>query len=73
MSNGMASRSWILPLVFGLTSLNSWMLFEELVVNRYGLWKYMPFYRLNDPCVWDLAATITIVLLITALRRSGRI
>lgn len=73
MSNGMASRSWILPLGFGLTLLNSWMLFEELFVNRYGLWKYMPFYRLHDPCVWDLAATIAIVGLITALRRWGRI
>jgi hypothetical protein len=69
----MAPRSWILPLVFGLTSLNSWVLFEEFVVNRYGLWKYMPFYRVSDPCVWDLSATITIVVLITALRRSGRI
>jgi hypothetical protein len=69
----MASRSMILSLVLGLTLLNSWALFEELFVDRHGLWRYMPFYRVGDACVWDLAATIAVVLLITWLRRSGRL
>jgi hypothetical protein len=25
-----------------LTFFNTWVLFEETVVDRYGLWKYMP-------------------------------
>ena len=73
MSTGTASRSWILPLAFGLTLLNSWALFEELVVDRQGLWRYMPFYRVGAFCVWDVAALIAVLVLITALRRSGRL
>jgi len=73
MSTGTASRSWILPLVLGLTLLNSWALFEELVVDRQGLWRYMPFYRVGAFCVWDVAALMTVLMLITALRRSGRL
>jgi hypothetical protein len=59
--------------VFGLTLLNSWALFEELVVDRQGLWRYMPLYRVGAFCVWDVAALVAVVLLITSLRRSGRI
>ena len=73
MSDGMALRSPIFPLVLGLTLMNSWVLFEQLVVDRYGLWRYMPFYRVTDPCVWDLAALIATVVLIISLRRAGRI
>jgi len=72
MNTGTASRSWILPLVFGLTLLNSWALFEELVVDRQGLWRYLPWYRVGAFCVWDAAALITVLVLISSLRRSGR-
>jgi hypothetical protein len=73
MGDAMAWRSPIFPLVLGLTLMNSWILFEQLVVDRYGLWRYMPFYRVTDPCVWDLAALIATVALIISLRRAGRI
>jgi hypothetical protein len=66
-------RPRIFAFVLGLTLLNSWVLFEEVIVDRHGLWKYMPFYRVGDPCVWDLAAVVTIALLVTRLRRTGRI
>jgi len=72
MNTGTASRSWILPLVFGLTLLNSWALFEELVVDRQGLWRYLPWYRVGAFCVWDAAALIAVLVLISSLRRSGR-
>jgi hypothetical protein len=44
--------------------LNTWALFEELVVDRYGLWKFMPFYRVGRLCPWDLAATVVITLVV---------
>jgi len=48
-----------LPLIaraaIGIAFMNSWVLFEEIVVDRQGLWRYMPFYRVGDFCVWDLA------------------
>jgi hypothetical protein len=36
--------------------MNTWVLFEEIVVDRKGLWKYMPYYRVAQFCPWDMAA-----------------
>lgn len=44
----------------GVAFLNTWVLFEEIVVDRQGLWRYMPFYRVGDYCVWDLAVSLLI-------------
>jgi hypothetical protein len=30
--------------------LNTWILFEETSVDRYGLWDYRPHYRLGTLC-----------------------
>ncbi|HEV2111404.1 MAG TPA: hypothetical protein VGT99_08625 [Gammaproteobacteria bacterium] len=56
----------------GLTWLAVWVLFEELVVDREGLWRYMPFYKVGDYCVWDLSATIVICTTLFLLDRRGR-
>lgn len=37
-----------------LTFFNTWVLFEETVVDRYGLWEYMPSYRVGRLCSWDI-------------------
>ena len=50
----------LVKVAVALTLFNSWVIFEETVVDRHGLWRYMPFYRVGDPCVWDLAAAILI-------------
>ena len=47
-------------MAIGVTFLNTWVLFEEIVVDRQGLWRYMPFYRVGDYCVWDLAVSLLI-------------
>lgn len=31
----------------GVVLLNSWILIEELLIDRHGLWKYMPYYRVG--------------------------
>ena len=43
---------------------NAWVSIEELVINRSGLWKYMPFYKVAGGCVWDLAVALFISLAI---------
>lgn len=66
-----------LPLIakvaVGLTFLNTWVLFEEIVVDRQGLWRYMPFYRVGDFCVWDLTVGLLILVWLwrLSLRTSG--
>jgi hypothetical protein len=51
----------IVKLAVVLTFFKSWVLFEETVVDRHGLWKYMPFYKVGIFCTWDLAALLIII------------
>ncbi len=39
-----------------LAFFNSWVIFEEGVFDRFGLWKYLPLYIKAQFCPWDLAA-----------------
>jgi hypothetical protein len=39
-----------------VTFFNTWVLFEETIVDRYGLWGYMPYYRVAELCSWDIGA-----------------
>ena len=48
---------------------NAWWSIEEFVIDRKGLWKYMPFYHVADACVWDLAvALVTLAAICWASR-----
>jgi hypothetical protein len=47
-----------------LTLLNSWILFEEIVVDRTSLWQYMPLYRVARFCSWDVAAIVSISVIV---------
>ena len=62
-----------LPLVVriavGLVFYNAWWSVEEFVIDRYGLWKYMPYYRVAKPCVWDLAVGLIIGFAILRVSR----
>jgi hypothetical protein len=61
----------IVKISVGLIFNNVWWSMEEFVINRNGLWKYMPYYKVNDACVWDLTvAPITIVAIWLASRGS---
>ncbi len=57
----LCSMSGIVFIGFGLTLLNSWILFEETIVDRSTLHQFMPFYRVGAPCAWDAAAVLAIV------------
>jgi hypothetical protein len=54
----------------GVVFLNAWVSIEQLVIDRYGIWKYMPYYKVTDPCVWDLA--VAVVISVTIWRASTR-
>ena len=59
-------RFYQLPLIVriavGVVFNNAWWSIEEFVINRSGLWKYMPHYRADNACVWDLAVAVVTVL-----------
>ena len=65
MSNRGARELPILVKVsVALTLFNSWVLFEETVVDRLGWWKYMPCYRVGKFCEWDVGAILVISLIV---------
>lgn len=48
----------IVQFAIWLTFFNTWVLFEETIVDRYGLWEYMPYYRVGQLCSWDIGAMV---------------
>jgi hypothetical protein len=56
----------IVKIAIAMTSINTWILFEEIVVDRHGLWRYMPFYRVGLFCAWDFSV-LTVILLVVLL------
>ena len=66
----------IAKIAIAMTLINMWVIFEETVVDRHGLWRYMPYYRVGLFCVWDATVlAITLLLLLVSVvplrRRSG--
>ena len=51
---------------------NTWVLFEETVVDRYGLWQYMPYYRVAKLCAWDIGALALITWFTFRMLRRAR-
>jgi hypothetical protein len=63
----------IAKIAIAMTFLNSWVIFEETIVDRHGLWRYMPFYRVGLFCVWDASVlAVTLLLLLGSVARSRR-
>jgi len=42
------------------------------VVDRYGLWQYMPYYRVARLCSWDVGAIALITFLVLRVLRRRR-
>ncbi|HME87738.1 MAG TPA: hypothetical protein VKE30_00835 [Chthoniobacterales bacterium] len=60
--------SLIAKIAIALTFINTWVIFEETVVDRHGLWRYMPFYRVRLFCVWDAVVfAVTLMLLLASV------
>jgi hypothetical protein len=50
---------------------NAWWSIEEWVIDRHGLWKYMPYFKVGDPCLWDLGVALIIAVGIWHSSRRG--
>ena len=63
----------IAKIAIAMTFLNMWVIFEETVVDRHGLWRYMPYYRVGLFCAWDAAVfAVTLLILLASVARSRR-
>jgi hypothetical protein len=55
-----AELPWTVRVVLGLATLNLGVSFEEFVIDRLGVWRYLPGYRFGRFCVWDLTVALAI-------------
>ena len=39
----------------------AWVLFAEFVIDRYGLDRFLPLYRVGNLCPYDLAVSAIII------------
>ena len=56
----------IAKIAIAMTFINTWVIFEETVVDRHGLWRYMPYYRVGLFCAWDASVLAVTLLLLLA-------
>jgi hypothetical protein len=62
----------LVRVVVGLALFNFWVSFEEFVVDRVGLWKYMPGYKVGEGCIWDLTVAALIIAGLVWASAGGR-
>ena len=63
----------IAKIAVAITFINTWVIFEETIVDRHGLWRYMPFYRVGLFCAWDASVlAVTLLILLVSVARSRR-
>jgi hypothetical protein len=53
-----------------LTFFLAWLLFAELVIDRHGLDRLLPYYRVGNLCPYDLAVIVLLGLSWLRLHRS---
>jgi hypothetical protein len=62
----------VIKIAVWIAFFNAWLSIEEFVINRQGLWKYMPFYNVADACVCDLVVALIITVGLWRASRPGR-
>ena len=59
-------RFYDLPMVVRVTSamsmIQSWIMLEEFVIDRHHLDGLLPFYRVGNFCLYDLAAVLLVAI-----------
>ena len=56
----------IVKIAIVLTFFKTWVMFEEFVIDRFGYWKYLPFYKKGIFCTLDLTFIVLVSFLIFA-------
>jgi hypothetical protein len=50
-----------------------WMLFEKQIIEPFGIYRYMPFYRIEGVCAWDVLVAILITVAFVRLGKRSSI
>ena len=55
---GFADVPWVVRGTSWATAMMAWILFEEFIIDRHAWDRWLPFYRVGNLCVYDLAVAI---------------
>jgi membrane protease YdiL (CAAX protease family) len=47
--------------LLGLAAFNLWWSFKEFILDRFGIWRFLPDYKFGRLCVWDLTVAVLII------------
>ena len=47
-----------------VTFFNTWVMIEEFIIDRFGYWQFLPFYKKGIFCLWDAGFLAIAALLI---------
>jgi hypothetical protein len=61
----------VVKIAVGVVFYSALWSIEEFVIDHHGFWKYMPQYKVADPCIGDLAVGVIISLAIWRASRKG--
>jgi hypothetical protein len=59
---------WAVRIAVGLAIGLTWVFIEEHIIEPFTLYKYMPFYRVGNFCVYDL--TVGLIIAVSIWRAS---
>jgi hypothetical protein len=59
---------FIAKLAIIVTFFNTWVMFEEFVIDRFGWWQYLPFYKKGIFCIWDVFTLFILTFFIFELK-----
>jgi hypothetical protein len=58
---GFRELPWAVRISTGLAIGLTWVFLEEHVIEPFKWYRYMPFYKIGDFCVYDFTAGLIIV------------
>jgi hypothetical protein len=63
-SQSFAEQPLAVKIGVALALLNSWVLFEEIGIDRNGWARFLPLYRVGRFCTYDFVAITAIVVMV---------
>ena len=46
----------------------AWVVFEETVIDRQGIWRYLPLYRYGNLCIYDISVAMLLAVVLKKLK-----
>ncbi len=61
------SSAFAIKIALVVAFFSLWVIIEETIIDRHGLWKHLPFYKVGIPCLWDIIGAVVIIAIVALL------